>query len=444
MINRRSGLVPATRFAGALMLGLLVLGTTLWLALWQPWLGLGLSWDQAAGAVRVTASRGPAAGVPVGTLLTAAEGGAHRHHFEALDLIIEPDGNLANYTEYRRFLQNQGLLALIQADSRFRLLTVQGQHIPLVQGAYRPVWDLPADFWVQWAVGLSAWMIAAGVWAFRPHNVAARYLLLNGATVLMFAPGAAVYTTRELAIPLSELLLLKTMNFGGGLLFCGSMVALLLVYPRRIGRRGLGPLIIGAYAAWFLLQAQGVFESMMLARRVPVFLALLAVTALAAVQWVRSDRDPVARAALRWFLLSWLVGIGLFVLLIMVPQLIEVDTGSLQGYSFLLFLVIYGGVALGILRFRLFDLGLWWFRVLGWIVGALVLVALDLLFLYQMQWAAEWSLSLALLVCALLWCNRSARGVIPWPCFTSETTRHDQQGGRSGRWTDREQTSSGA
>ncbi|MFA7580777.1 hypothetical protein, partial [Castellaniella sp.] len=40
--------------------------------------------------------------------------------------------------------------------------------------------------------------------------------------------------------------------------------------------------------------------------------------------------------------------------------------------------------------------------------------------------------------------NRSARGVIPWPCFTSETTRHDQQGGRSGRWTDREQTSSGA
>ncbi|MFA5664242.1 hypothetical protein, partial [Castellaniella sp.] len=39
--------------------------------------------------------------------------------------------------------------------------------------------------------------------------------------------------------------------------------------------------------------------------------------------------------------------------------------------------------------------------------------------------------------------NRSARGVIPWPCFTSETTRHDQQGGRSGRWTDREQTSSG-
>ncbi len=403
MVNKRLELAPGTRFAAAMGLGLLVLGAVLWLALWQPWLGVNLYWDPAAQAGRVRASHGPGAGVAAGTQVAAIQGDGRSHRFEALDFVVEPDGNLVNYAGYRRFLQNQGLLARIQAAPQLERVTPDGQRLPIAPATHRPAWDLPADFWVQWVVGLLAWTIAAGVWAFRPHNVAARYMLINGATVLLFAPGAAVYTTRELAIPLPELLVLKTMNFGGGLLFCGSMVALLLVYPRRIGWRGLGLLVMAAYAAWFVLQAQGAFDSMILGRRVPVFVALLAVTWLAAVQWVRSDRDPVARAALRWFLLSWLVGIGLFVLLVMVPQVLEVDTGALQGYSFLLFLVIYGGMALGILRFRLFDLGLWWFRTLAWIVGALILVFLDLLFLYQMRWTAEWSLSVSLLLCALLW-----------------------------------------
>src|SRR5690606_11300077 len=101
---------------------------------------------------------------------------------------------------------------------------------------------------------------------------------------------------------------------------------------------------------------------------------------LAWVQWRKTRRDPIGRAALRWFLLSWLLGSGLFCLLILLPQMFGVDTSAVQGFGFLLFLLVYGGLAFGILRFRLFGLDEWWLRVVTWMGALMVLVSLDLLF----------------------------------------------------------------
>src|SRR5690606_32018098 len=88
---------------------------------------------------------------------------------------------------------------------------------------------------------------------------------------------------------------------------------------------------------------------------------------------------------------------------IFVPQLYGIDTGYLQGYSFLIFLLIYAGLALGILRYGLFGLGQWWSRILNWVVGVLVLVSLDLLFSLGLQLSSGISLSLALLTCGFVW-----------------------------------------
>ncbi|MFT0532058.1 sensor histidine kinase [Castellaniella hirudinis] len=394
---------PGRRLLAAAVFGVLLIIALVYMAQSRPWLGLHLAWSHQDQAAIVLAHQGPGAHIPVGSQLVAIQGGGDIHRFSALDFIVEPDGNVRTYPEYHQFLKNMGQLADIQDAPRVQLSDRQGRIFSLTPAPWRPLWTLPVDFWVQVAVGLIAWLIVSAVWAFRPRQSGVRYLLFNGATTLMFAPGAAVYTTRELAIPLSEMIVLKTMNFGGGLMFCASFTALLLVYPRRLAPAWLGLLILSAYALWFVAQAFGAFDSVMLGRRVPVFAALIASTALALIQWLRAYRDPIARAALRWFLLSWLVGVSLFVLLIMVPQIIEVDTGRLQGYSFLLFLLMYGGIALGVLRYRLFDLGLWWFRAIAWVVGALALVGLDLLLVFGLQLPSGWSLSLSLLVCALLW-----------------------------------------
>ncbi len=394
-------LPPVPFLALALALGLAVAVVSTWLALQPGWLGLRLRWTEEG--ARVERAVGPAAEVPVGTVVTEIEGGGERLEFEALDFVTEPDGMMGDYGTYRVFLGRLDRLAEIQSAERVSLGT-DGRRLeirPARRG--RPWTDLPPDFWVQVTVGLVAWLVSAAVFVFRPADTSARYLLLSGAATLLFAPAAAIYTTRELGMDGRVVQWASDLNFLGGSLFAASFVGLLLYYPRAIAPRWVGRAVVALFVLWFGLQQVEVFESMTFARRFLVMLAVVATFALAGVHWFQTRRDPVERAALQWFLLSWLLGTGLFAVLILLPQMFGVDTSPVQGYAFLLFLLVYGGLAFGILRFRLFELGAWWRRIVAWAATALVLVLLDLLFVGGLNLSSEVSLALAVVISGMLW-----------------------------------------
>lgn len=394
---------PGILLTSALVIGSAVMVMVIALALSRPWLGLTLRWDSGHAAAAVVESHGPAAHIPAGTLITALGDGRRTLALEAIDLTIEPDGNLPTYDDYRRFLDRQGRIASLQAAPVLYLTDSGGGIHEVRPAAARPAPELPPDFWIQLAVGFLCWMIAAGVWSFRPRDPAACFLLVTGFATLMFSPGAAVYTTRELAVPLGWLLMLKTMNFGGGMLYLSAMAALMWHYPRRLGPTWVSVGIVLAGMAWYAAQVVDVFDSMLVGRRLPVFVALALTIALGVRQWLGTRRDPVARASLKWFLLSWLVGISGVILLSMVPQLYGIDTGAIQGYSFLLMLLVYGGLAFGITRFRLFELGDWWFRIVLWLSAAFLFLTMDLLLLLVLDFSSATSLGLALVVCGFIW-----------------------------------------
>lgn len=389
--------------AFALALGFLAVGLSLLLALRQPWLGLQLAPGED-GTVEVVSAKGPSADIPVGTRITSLSGEGGTFLLEPFDLIAEPDGLMKDFAEYDRFLDRQTELAHLQGERELIVVTGSGERVtirPEQQG--RPLTDLPPDFWVQVVVGFVAWMVSVSVFIFRPREQNARYLLLSGAATLVFTTAAACYTTRELGFDGGTFRWACDVNFLGGSLFAASFVALLLYYPRRIAPRWVGLAVVALYVLWFVLQQVGAFESMTFARRFLVMLGVLTTFVLAAVQWVATRAQPVARAALQWFLLSWLLGTTLFATFILLPQMFGVDTSSVQGYAFSLFLLVYGGLAFGILRFRLFDIGGWWRGILVWTGTILFLIALDLLFLSGLQLSNKVSLSLALLLSGLFW-----------------------------------------
>ncbi|MBT63011.1 MAG: hypothetical protein CML13_07345 [Puniceicoccaceae bacterium] len=389
----------------ALSLGIAVIAVVTFLALQRPWLGLRLGpMPENAPGASVRASMGPSAAIPVGSVLIQIETDTDQIELSSLDLTVEPDGAMGDYATYRRFLARQDRLARMQASEQLTFVAADSQrYIVQPEQTGRPISDLPPDFWVQCMVGLLAWLVSAAVFAFRPNEASARYLLLSGAATLLFAPAAASYTTRELAVPGTLLQWASDLNFLGGSLFAASFVALLLVYPRRIAPRWLGPGVVALYVLWFVAQQLGLFESMTFARRFLVILGVLTTFGLAAVHWRISRHHPLERAKLQWFLLSWVLGTSMFSFFILLPQSFGVDTSPIQGYAFLLFLLVYGGLALGILRYRLFNLGDWWRGVMAWAAAVLLFVIMDLFFLYGLQLSTSTSLAVTLLVCGLVW-----------------------------------------
>lgn len=400
---RSDGLPPAAVMSAAVAVGLAVMGVVLLLAHAQPWLGLSLL-PAAEGGVVVVESTGPAAGIPEGARIRAIAGNDRGIELKALDLVIEPDGSMGDYQTYREFLSRQDRLAEILESGEVRLTTADGGVETLVPDHRgRPFTSFPAVFWVQLVVGLVAWLVSATVFAFRPKDAAARYLLLSGAATLLFSPAAAIYSTRELALDGTLFHWAGDLNFFGGSLFIASFIALLLHYPRPLGPKWAGVLVVALFVGWFVAQQVGTFESMTFARRFLVVVGVCMTFILAGIHWFRTSRTPVERAALQWFLLSWMLGTSMFVLFILLPQLFGVDTSPLQGYAFLLFLLVYGGLAFGILRYRLFELGVWWRRIAVWTLTVLLLVVLDMLFLLGLRMSPGMSLSLTLLVCGVVW-----------------------------------------
>lgn len=393
---------PISILSAATLFGFAIVLLITLVAVERPWLGLNLGLNDQD-RIQVRSSLGPAAGIPPGTDLKSLSDGAETMTLVPSDLTIEPDGAMGDYATYEAFLSRQGRLAtLMDADTVF--LTDEAGRVYRVNPAPdRPISTLPVEYWVQVTVGLVAWLISSSVFAFRTGESSARYLLLSGASTLLFASFAAVYSTRELALPSGLFRFLNDGNFFGGSMFAAVFVSLLLTYPRRICPPWVGIGVLALFLVWFVLQQAGVFESMTFARRFLVVIGVGATFLLAGFHWFLTRKRPAERAVLMWFLLSWMLGTTLFCTFILLPQLFGIDTSAVQGYGFTLFLLVYMGLAFGILRFRLFELGIWWARIVVWTATVLCLVALDLLFLLVLQLSSGVSLSLALLLSGLFW-----------------------------------------
>ncbi|MBL6691826.1 MAG: hypothetical protein ISP91_15695 [Pseudomonadales bacterium] len=119
-------------------------------------------------------------------------------------------------------------------------------------------------------------------------------------------------------------------------------------------------------------------ESTDVSRRMPSIITIILAVAALILQWRTSKDDPLTRQSLLWFVAVTLSGSLFFIGVIFIPPLLGDDTAVSQGLAFLAFLTIYVGLAVGVARYPLFDLQQYWVKSMIWMVGGLVVIALNL------------------------------------------------------------------
>jgi signal transduction histidine kinase len=328
-----------------------------------------------------------------------------RIELEAVDLIEESDF-LSSYAEIERFFARQGELAqlLAQPALTLELELPSGERVAReITPRPRRVRDLPAAFWLQLAIGTAAFLVSAWVWALRHTEAAARWLALVGGSIFVFAGAAAIYSTRELALPSLAHRVLSALNHAGALTFGAAMIALFLTYPRPLVRARWLAGLFALVALWVVADIARLVPDPATGNQLPTLLEMLAILAAIAAQAFATRRDPRGRAALRWLGLSVVLGAGGFVALVIAPVLIGGIPPISQGAAFVLFLLIHVGVALGVARYRLFELDEWAFRLLFYLGALLALLGLDALLVLAFQLDPGPSLGLAVLALGLAW-----------------------------------------
>ncbi len=376
-------MTPVLMLVAALLIAAVGVVVMLGLALGQPWVGLNLAASDDGGVVIVSAKPyGPNGSIPPGTRLVAlaADPEADGIELVASDIVDEPD-TLETFAEMEQFFARQSRLhALLSGTAVYTDLVAPGEtyHGALLNvSPRRAPADLPLAFWVQLFVGVTGFLVGAWVVSLRRQERPSWFFGLAGAGLFMSALCASVYSTRELALDGGLFILLSNLNFAGTMIFGAGMIGLFMCYPRDIVR---GRMLLVALVVIGALVLADIFRlppGPPFSRYLPIVLMMSAIAILVTAQYRATRGDPRSRATLRSLGLSVLVGAGGFVLTIIVPQLFGAATALSQGYAFLFFLIIYLGVALGVLRYRLFNLDEWAFRILYYMAGILLIVLLD-------------------------------------------------------------------
>lgn len=402
--------------AFSLVLALLTVGT----AMDQPYLGLRLKSDirtevsMPFDGIRIDsvlpgspADEMPNVGFPasITSLASLTDASGNTVTLSAEDLIEEPD-ILESYAAMHAFYTRQDKLAALLRNEpvTLELRSLGESHFHTLQPMQgRPLRSLPFAFWIQIIVGLGGVWIGVWIWTLRRSDWATRCLAFSGVGLMISAFAAAVYSTREIAIPGDLFRTLSALNHYGAFVFGVGMIGLFMVYPRGLFQPRWLAVPAVVLGAWFGLAQLGLIANPAIGIHLGVILALLAITALVAVQYRATKGDPRDRAALSWLGLAVLVGSGAFVVTVITPHLLGLVAYVSQSVAFVFFLLIYLGVALGVARFQLFQLENWAFRILFYVVGVLLLLGIDAVLIFTVVDDRAPAFALSLLIVALTW-----------------------------------------
>lgn len=378
----RLNFAPALVFAVGAVFCVLVAVWVTWLATAQPWLGLKLDTrDDRVIITDITADSGLPDTFVGAELKGIASAGRADQAIAPIDLIEEPDGLgvaerlKAFYARQDRLFDHlsQGAVTLVLSDATGQ------RRVDTTVAPRRPISDLPLKFWVQVGVGLFGLIIGLWVVTLRPRDLAAQMVLLSGAALALSACAAALYSSRELALSQEFFSTASRANTSGTLIFGIGMVTLFLIYPRRIVPQAL--VMVPALVIGGLLLGVLTINWPDNLVHTPMLVAIIMLCLLLAIlaQVIVNRRNATARAMLGWLGLSVGIGAGGFVLTAIVPLLFGQDLLLEQSTAFLFFLLLYAGIALGVARYRLFDLSVWSFEILFYGMGVALLLVLDAL-----------------------------------------------------------------
>lgn len=294
------------------------------------------------------------------------------------NLALEEPDTVASYADFNQLMADSS--QLLQALNKQQLaMQLANQEIVALQAQKRSINDLSGLFWLQITCGSLGFIICLLIKAARPKHPSINAFALTGLSYMLFTFAASIYSTRNLFIDGQLFHILSLLNHAGAMLFTAALTVFLWNYPKAIGKRAIAWLAYGMFAANIVVDGLQLTHGPDTGSYLWVFSLFLLALYGSFVQWWFARKNPVDKGAVRWLLLSIYAGTVFFAGGMMLPILLNIEPVASQALMFTTFLLMYGGLALGVLRYRLFDLERWWFAIWAWFLGGVAIIIMDIL-----------------------------------------------------------------
>ncbi len=361
-----------------------------------PWLGVGFSASTQPEGLRVESLQENSPNLDrlvEGMVLVALE--AQDEHAIALagNLIIE-DPDLMSFADLRAFYSRQEAIDTMLKSGPVTAVTDAGQRIEL--GVASSPFRQLSYFGMHSFYGVVSLLIALSIWIYQPGQRSTQLFALSGASVFVNTVTIGAYGGRELAIDGQLFQILASLTHGATLMVCASLAGLFWVYPRSLGRSNVPLILLASALLLWIVDIAQIGGSARATIYLPVFVGYLAGLGFAAMQWRASSNRPLDRGAIKWCILAIFAGSFLLMGLLIIPPAFGGEALVPMVVGFSAYIILYLGIAMGLLRYRLFDLERWWFKTWLWFAGGALVIVLDLALVFGLGFAGEHALTLSL------------------------------------------------
>ena len=291
-------------------------------------------------------------------------------------LALEEPDTVETYVEFNQLmsandflLRNKQSLSMQLADGSVHELVFLPRHVS----------NLPPMFWLQLVCGSLGFLICVLIKSTGNQQAGVNDFVITGFSYLLFTFAAAIYSTKNLLIDGQLFHVLSGLNHAGAMLFSAALTAFLWNYPKVIGGYVISIFAYSIFVATLLIDGLQLTDGPATGSYLWVFSLFLFALLGSVVQWWHARKNPLDRGAVRWLLISIYAGTVFFAGGMMLPILLGLPPLASQGLMFTTFLLMYGGLALGVIRYRLFDLERWWFSIWAWFLGGAAILLIDIL-----------------------------------------------------------------
>jgi len=387
------GRILAVALAGAAA----VLLAVLWLALHEPWLGLGFNeppGNEAGLVVDSANARARTAGLRTGDRVRAVQAGGARFDIPP-GWLVETPSYFIRYADYNAFLDQQDELHRLLAAPEVELVRGDGSTVR-VATVDRPLAALPAAFWYQVAYALLAFSVGAVLLAFRAGDPAARWFALGSFGFFLGTLMRALYGSRSLVIDAGVLEAAVAVAHASALCSLAALASFAWHFPRRFAAAPLPAFLMAFAAVAWIADTLQLAPTTNIAYRGPMMALTLLIAGFALLQWRAARQDPVQRVLAGWMVLILLAapvvwGSGLMVVAFGGELAIPRGTHGLSSA-----IVLYLGTVLLIMKHRAFDLERWWFEAWTWFLCGALVIGLDVLLVYALSLQTTTALAISL------------------------------------------------
>ncbi|MGJ8528752.1 ATP-binding protein [Maritalea sp.] len=397
---------PFFTFAAVVAFTIFCVAATLFAVINTPWLGVKLSTGEGNSVViHSVAVGGPFQDIATWTkIISFGADGMPEQRVTPKDIIAEPD-TLPTVEQWKEFKRNQAaLFEIVSRETFFATIAppnAEVKRVSISPSDKRPIVDLPIELWLQIVIATFGALIGGWVLAFRLNENSARFFAICCLGSLGSILSGSVYNSRELTIDVGLYEFLSTVNSATTLIFAAALVSLITIYPKRIFNHYAIIAVWAVALIVWLLYKFSLLSSLYLYGYLTFLYALT--VPLMVGQAILARTDPMARVILYWIAFSFFLGMIFFMLVSALPIIFGGNVLVPNAYLSLIFIPIFLGLAVGIGRYRLFDIDVWAFRLLSYFAGGLALLSIDAFLLYIVSFERLPAFGIALVLVGLVY-----------------------------------------